>query len=327
MEHEAWVGVEIRHLAALAAVGRESSFRGAAERLGYVQSAVSHQIANLERLVGLRLVDRSRGSKTVGLTDAGRVMVVHAEEILGRLHAARAELDPTSMATDDTTLRVGLPQSVATTLLPTILRRLAGQAPGVRVVPVEAGGGRAMQDLLEREAVDVAFRDAPPDSTALDSCALLADPCVLVAPADSEWAGRAEPPTLEELAALPLIALDDWEFQPRLEAWFETEGLSPTFALRAESAATLRAYVGAGLGAAITPTLGLDAYDDGLAVVDLAGIVPARRLALHWPRSRAQAPGLQTFRDVAVAAALELDDRRRYRPRLAPPLAAPLTAA
>lgn len=65
-----WLGVELRHLEALRAVAEEMSFRGAAKRLGFGQSAISQQIALLEQRVGARLVDRVRGAKTVGL---GRV--------------------------------------------------------------------------------------------------------------------------------------------------------------------------------------------------------------------------------------------------------------
>ena len=84
-----WVGVELRHLAAFAAVAEEQSFRGAADRLGYVQSAVSQRISQLELAVGVRLVERSRGHKEVHLTEAGQALLRHAERIETHLEAAR----------------------------------------------------------------------------------------------------------------------------------------------------------------------------------------------------------------------------------------------
>ena len=85
-------GVEIRHLAALVAVAEEGSFRRAATRLGYVQSAISEQIAALERIVGQQLIVRSRGAGAVELTDAGEVLLAHAHAILARVKAAEADL-------------------------------------------------------------------------------------------------------------------------------------------------------------------------------------------------------------------------------------------
>src|SRR4026207_128981 len=72
MKPDGWLGVELRHLAALQAVAREGSFGGAAVALGSSQSAVSQQIAALERIVGERLVERPGGPRPVSLTDAGR---------------------------------------------------------------------------------------------------------------------------------------------------------------------------------------------------------------------------------------------------------------
>jgi molybdate transport repressor ModE-like protein len=85
-------GVEIRLLVALEAVATTGSFSLAARKLGYTQSAVSGQINALERAVGLRLVDRVRGGRSVRLTPEGDVLYRHAVAITTRLAAAEAEL-------------------------------------------------------------------------------------------------------------------------------------------------------------------------------------------------------------------------------------------
>ncbi len=92
MAAEWWLGVEVRHLVALEAVAREGSFRRAAARLGYVQSAISHQIAGLEHLTGKRLIDRSRGTRPLALTPAGEVLLAHADAVIARVREAQADL-------------------------------------------------------------------------------------------------------------------------------------------------------------------------------------------------------------------------------------------
>jgi molybdate transport repressor ModE-like protein len=81
----------LRHLAALRAIAREGSFRAAAARLGFTQSAISQQIAILERRIGHRLIDRSKGRRSVALTDAGEVLLQHANAILGLVEHAHGD--------------------------------------------------------------------------------------------------------------------------------------------------------------------------------------------------------------------------------------------
>src|SRR5439155_15063981 len=94
MEPNALLGVELRHLAALEAVARTRSFGKAARDLGYTQSAVSQQIAQLERSIDQRLVERPGGPRPVDLTDPGRLLLRHADAIVAQLDAARAHIAP-----------------------------------------------------------------------------------------------------------------------------------------------------------------------------------------------------------------------------------------
>src|SRR5256886_7652519 len=82
-----WQSVEIKHLRALRAVADTGTFWAAAEQLNSSLSTVSDHVSALEALVGQRLIERSRGRRTVSLTEAGRVLLGHAEAIESRLRA------------------------------------------------------------------------------------------------------------------------------------------------------------------------------------------------------------------------------------------------
>jgi len=132
MEANRLFGVELRHLAALEAVGRTRSFGRAARELGYTQSAVSQQIARLERNVGQRLVDRPGGPRRVDLTDAGRLLLRHADAIVAQLDAAQADMAALAEGAAGP-LRVGIYQSVGARILPALLRRFREEWPRVDV--------------------------------------------------------------------------------------------------------------------------------------------------------------------------------------------------
>src|SRR5919205_1953128 len=83
--------LDVRRLRVLREVAAQGSFSAAAESLSYTQSAVSQQIAALEREAGTKLVERN--ARGVRLTDAGRALVEHADAILARLADAEAELE------------------------------------------------------------------------------------------------------------------------------------------------------------------------------------------------------------------------------------------
>jgi DNA-binding transcriptional LysR family regulator len=89
---ESWPGLHVRQLIALRAVVDEGSFGRAAARLGYTQSAVSHQIATLERVVGTRLLNRPEPGKPLTVTPAGRIVLDCAVEIVTCVDNARREV-------------------------------------------------------------------------------------------------------------------------------------------------------------------------------------------------------------------------------------------
>src|SRR5207302_4556353 len=198
MEPDRWLGVELRHFLALEAVAREHSFAKAAFALGYTQSAVSQQIATLERLVGQKLVERPGGPKPVSLTEAGRLLLTHAEAIAARVAAAQADL--TALEDGEAgTLRVGVFQSVGQRILPELMRRYLGSWPKVGVSLTESADDSSLLAQVERGELDLTFSDLPLTEGPFESVELLRDPYVLVVPAGSELAERRSPPSLHEV--------------------------------------------------------------------------------------------------------------------------------
>jgi DNA-binding transcriptional LysR family regulator len=124
-QEQPWPGLQVRHLAALRAVTDEGSLHGATRRLGYSQSAVSQQIASLERIVGDQLLTRAQ---PVTATQAGRILLGESDAVLARLRAAHARLHALAAGRSDV-IRVGLYWGVAGFFLSHVLDELSETAP------------------------------------------------------------------------------------------------------------------------------------------------------------------------------------------------------
>src|SRR5438093_11784394 len=148
MEPDNWLGLELRHLIALKAIAEQGTFGRAATSLGYTQSAVSQQIAMLERIVGQRLIDRPGGPRPVSLTEAGELLLRHADAIAARLQAAQADLAALD-AGDAGPLLVGTYQSVGMRILPNLLREFGAQWPQVEVLLRESADDAELGQLIE----------------------------------------------------------------------------------------------------------------------------------------------------------------------------------
>jgi molybdate transport repressor ModE-like protein len=301
MEPDRWLGVELRHFLALEAVAREGSFGRAATALGYTQSAVSQQIATLERLVGQKLVERPGGPKRVSLTEAGRLLLTHAEAIAARVAAAQADL--TALGDGQAgTLSVGVFQSVGQRILPELMRRFMESWPQVAVSLTESADDTELLALVERGELDLTFSDLPLVEGPFQSVELLRDPYVLVVPAGSPLSGRSAPPSLRELARLDLIGHKHCRSLEQLRTIFR-EPLQ--FVFRSDHNQTVQALVAAGVGAALVPRLTVDADDETTDVLELQK-VPPRLIAIAWHRDRYRTPAARAFVETAQAVCAQL---------------------
>jgi len=298
MKPDSWLGIELRHFAALQAVASAGSFGRAAERLGYTQSAISQQIATLERIVGEKLVERPGGPRPVSLTEAGRLLLRHADSIVARLQAAQADLQALR-AGEAGTLRVGTFQSAGARVLPEIMRRFTAQWPLIEVM-LEEHDDEVIADALERGELDVGFLLLPIGDAPLDTVELLRDPYVLVVAAGSPLADG--PPSLQEIARQPLVGFRSGLSMDPIEAAFRAARLEPRWAFRSNDNQTVQGLVAAGMGSAIVPLLTVDTGDPRIVAVDLGDAVEPRVVGIGRHRDRYASPAARAFIDTALAA-------------------------
>ncbi len=305
MEADRWLGLDLRHLIALKAIADEGSFGKAAERLGYTQSAISQQIAALERIVGMRLIERPGGPRPISLTEAGQTLLRHADAIQARLLAAKADMAALE-AGDAGRLRVGTFQSVGAKIIPRLLRRFSESHPQVEVVLRESQDESELLELIERGDLDLTFWTLPLDPGPYETVELLHDPYVLVVPAGSPLAGLKRPPTLKEIVLQPIIGFNHCSAMDHVEAQLASTGRAPNIVFRSDNNGTVQGMVGAGVGLAVSPRLTVDEDDPSVDIVDLHGRIPPRIIGLVWHSDRHRSAAAEAFVDTAIAVCRDL---------------------
>ena len=296
--------LELRHLVALDAVATEGTFAKAALRLGYTQSAVSQQIAALERLVG-KLFDSPGGPRPVELTPLGKVMLGHARDILTRVDAANDAVERFS-AGEAGRVDVGTFQSVSNVLLPAIVKQLRAEQPGLDIRLFEAEDDLTLDTKVREGELDVAFIVGPRDGD-IETAVLLDDHYVLVTPAGELPPGPYHTPDLD---ARPFVGYPGGSCQYNIEAGLRDAGAVPTFVFRTMDNGAVTAMVRAGMGWAVMPLLALDLDDPSIDLHPLDPPVPPRQVCAAWRRDRTLSPVATRLVEIAVDVAAAREDVR-----------------
>ncbi|HLY48474.1 MAG TPA: LysR family transcriptional regulator [Solirubrobacteraceae bacterium] len=277
---------DLRGLRALIAVSDSGSFRAAAAELGYTQSAVSHQIAELERAVGAALFTRPGGRGQVSLTPAGEAAYVHARRVLAELDALDASVQATQRG-ERTLLRVGVFQTAAAELLPTALRALREEWPGVEVALIDTAEDPRLVDWVAQGRLDLALTMNQEPDDRIEVVRLFEDPWVILTHRDSEMAA-AERPSFDLLDGADVVAWTSrWPIQGELEAAWRKRGITPKVVYRTDDNLALQRLVAAGLGHACIGRLAARrAVDPALTWLAPPDILTPRVVALCHPRRR-----------------------------------------
>src|ERR671924_633890 len=146
--------LDVRRMKVLREVGSRGSFSAAAEALNFTQSAVSQHIAALERESGTQLVERR--SRGVTLTDAGRVLVDHADAILARIESAEDDLAAIAGLRGGR-LRLACFQSAGATLVPRAVAEFHERHPDVELNMIGIEEPEDARDALKAGEIDLAL--------------------------------------------------------------------------------------------------------------------------------------------------------------------------
>lgn len=291
--------LELRHLATLDAVASEGTFGRAAERLGYTQSAVSQQIAALERTVGGKVFDRPGGPRRVELTPLGAVVLDRGRDLIARVDALDDVLDRFRSGQVGR-LTVGTFQSISSAVLPHLVARFRGQFPDVDIALFESDDDDELEAQLERGQTEVSFLVGGVDvatAAGFDARHLLTDPFVLIARPGQFAPG---PVPVDAFVGEPMIGQHENSCQLLNEAGLRAAGLDPSYVFRSNDNGTVAAMVRAGMGVAVMPLLCTEPEDPRTSLHPLDPPIPGRNVSIAWRAGRTLSPAAEAFVQLAI---------------------------
>jgi LysR family hydrogen peroxide-inducible transcriptional activator len=293
--------ITLRHLQCFTAVAETLHFRRAAERINISQPALSAQIAQLEEMLGVLLLERTR--RRVLLTPTGRDLAERANAILRSVSDLEEFAQGARMPLCGT-LRLGVLRTLGPYLLPHFLPEMRSRYPDLKLYLREEPDDRLLGELASGQLDLILMASAPRDDDHLTVVPLFREPLWAVLPLEHRLAAKT---TLvpADLAGEDLILLEfgDGLREPVLALCHGGGGREhPDF--RATSLDSLRQMVATGLGATCLPALYVDAEalaDKQIVVRPFVEPAPARSIELAWRRTSARSPEFRLFADLVMA--------------------------
>lgn len=295
--------VELRHLAALVAVADEGSFARAAGVLGFTQSAVSQQIAGLEKAIGLPVFDRPKGPRPAELTPAGRLLLDHARSMLERIDAAGTALDRLRRGITGR-LVIGTFQSVSAEILPAVVGQMRAEVPEVEIGLFETDDQTALLERILSDELDLAFTVDTTDDGRVESEVLGYDPFVVIVRAGDAPGLVATP---FDLTDHPMIGQPGSSVcQVLIDQRLDQVGIRPDYVFRSVDNGAVQGMVRSGMGRAIMPMLAIDVDDPGIEVLPLEPPISPRTIQLTRRAGRSLPPAADRFAAIARQVCVEV---------------------
>src|SRR3954447_1249741 len=303
--------LDVRRLRVLREVATRGSFSAAADALHFTQSAVSQQIAALEREAGMPLVER--GARGVRLTQAGEALVRHTDVILARLADAEAELEAIAGLRGGRVRLASFP-SAGATIAPAAIARFRERHPSVDVSLVMAERPEGADKLRSGE-VDIALLIETPWECAVDDAfdrqLLLDDPMYVCLPRMHPRARKARL-RLEDLADEAWL-LGTTGTCPDASMFLracERAGFEPRIAFHSDDYLAIQGFVAAGMGVCFIPDLALVTVRDDVVIRSLGPRAPVRHVVAATLAGSFVSPAKRAMLDVLVEVGAEVAQRR-----------------
>jgi DNA-binding transcriptional LysR family regulator len=297
--------LDIHRLRLLREFAERGTIAATAAALGYTPSAVSQQLATLEREAGAALLDRS--ARAAELTDAGRRLVRHAAEILAMIEVAEADV---SVQEPVGRVAISAFPTAAVAFAPALTRTVRAHE-GLNLLLRQMGGSEGMRQVRAGQ-VDVAIVDdwtgrAPAAAGGLRFSPLVRDPLVLVVPRRHWAADQREPVALHSLRDESWLAPPAGEPSRRaVDRVLAGAGGVPEAPWEFEGLATILSLVARGIGIAVLPRLTLAAGEGRVVVRELPGRTPARNVYAVARESGVRRPSVAVILAALTAAARHL---------------------
>jgi DNA-binding transcriptional LysR family regulator len=297
--------VELRWLAAFVAVAEELNYRRAAQRLFIAQPAVSAQIVNLEKDLGVRLFDRN--NRSVRLTDAGTAFLTPCREALGAVE--KAGLSARNAGTGEYgKIRIGFNAGFATDHLVELVQVLRRDHPHLELVIDNSRGTPEILAMLRQDRLDIALVGGPATGSGLRTRGISTTRLGVLLPERHPLAGSSTV-SVRALRSEHLVLLESppgWSLRRVVEDVFDAAGVSPPEVTTVADSMTMLAFVGAGIGVGFSSMSAAALTPRRLTLVPLAE-GPDVATSLVW-RDAEEPPALRT---VLRAAQRHLVERAR----------------
>lgn len=298
--------LDVRRMRVLREIAAQGSFSGAADALYLSQSAVSQNVAALEKEVGQKLLERT--SSGPHLTQAGEVLVAHADAVLARLDEAERELAALA-GLQGGKLRVASFPTASATLLTTAMSRFAELYPEVRLELREAEPEESLPQLkqgIHDLALTYSYEAVgEPADRDVERHLLLEDRMWLAVPKGHTVSAKAAVSLGDLSEEAWLCGTCDGACRQNVILACRSAGFEPRIAFESDDYQVLQGLIASGLGVTLLPDLALTALHPGVAIVPVTPRAPIRHV---WAATRAEG-SRSPAADAMVEILREVGDR------------------